>query len=70
MSDADGSVRHLLPPEYHGDRIRGPGRVLAYRTYGLDVTDRLAAAGFRDARIARPARALRGLFPPIVVARA
>ena len=68
--DADGRLRHLQPPEYHGDRIRGPGRVLAFRTYGLDVTGRLAAAGFREPRIVRPARAFRGFRPPIVVARA
>ena len=42
----DGAVVHLTTPEYHGDRLRGRGRVLAYRTYGLDITDRLHAAGF------------------------
>ena len=26
-----GEVRHLLPAEYHGDTIRGQGRVLVYR---------------------------------------
>jgi SAM-dependent methyltransferase len=47
----DGAVVHLVAtPEYHGDRLRGRGQVLAYRTYGLDVTDRLQAAGF-DASI-------------------
>jgi SAM-dependent methyltransferase len=46
----DGAVVHLTTPEYHGDRLRGRGRVLAYRTYGLDITDRLHAAGF-DASI-------------------
>ena len=42
----DGAVVHLTTPEYHGDRLRGRGKVLAYRTYGLDITDRLHAAGF------------------------
>jgi SAM-dependent methyltransferase len=46
----DGAVVHLVAPEYHGDRLRGRGKVLAYRTYGLDITDRLHAAGF-DASI-------------------
>lgn len=46
----DGAVVHLTTPEYHGDRLRGRGQVLAYRTYGLDITDRLHAAGF-DASI-------------------
>jgi SAM-dependent methyltransferase len=63
-----GAVRHLEPPEYHGDRLRGPGRVLAFRTYGRDVEDRVAAAGFHDVRIRRPARPFRGFAPPVVVA--
>lgn len=42
----DGAVVHLTTPEYHGDRLRGRGKVLAYRTYGLDIADRLHAAGF------------------------
>jgi SAM-dependent methyltransferase len=65
-----GSVRHLLPPEYHGDRIRGRGRVLAYRDYGLDIADRLTAQGFRDARLVRPTQPLWGYAVPIVVAAA
>jgi SAM-dependent methyltransferase len=48
----DGAVVHLTAPEYHGDRLRGRGRVLAFRTYGLDVLDRLRAAGF-DATLER-----------------
>jgi SAM-dependent methyltransferase len=43
----DGAVVHVLPPEYHGDRLRGRGRVLAFRTYGPDIVDRLRGAGFR-----------------------
>lgn len=41
-----GTIVHLREPEYHGDRLRGPGRVLAFRTYGLDILDRLRATGF------------------------
>lgn len=40
-----GGVNHLLTPEYHSDRIRGTGKVLAYRNYGRDITDRLRSAG-------------------------
>ena len=47
-----GAVVHLTEPEYHGDRLRGRGRVLAYRTYGLDILERLRAAGF-EARLER-----------------
>jgi len=42
----DGAVVHLTTPEYHGDRLRGRGKVLAYRTYGHDIADRLHTAGF------------------------
>ncbi|MDH5535454.1 MAG: class I SAM-dependent methyltransferase [Betaproteobacteria bacterium] len=47
----DGAVRHFLPPEYHGDTIRGQGKVLAFRNYGLDIADRLVEAGFRRAEL-------------------
>jgi SAM-dependent methyltransferase len=47
----DGEPRHLHPPTYHDDLIRGAGRVLVFRDYGRDITDRLAEAGFVDARI-------------------
>ena len=43
--------RVLLPPEYHGDWIRGARRVLCFRNYGGDIVSRLLAAGFRSARI-------------------
>ncbi len=39
---------HLLPPEYHGDLIRG--KILAYRTFGIDVFDLLERIGF-DTRV-------------------
>ena len=42
----NGRLEHLLPPEYHGDRIRGSGAVLCFRNYGTDILDRLGAAGF------------------------
>jgi len=42
----DGTIIHQLEPEYHGDRIRGQGRVLAFRNYGLDITERLESCGF------------------------
>jgi len=42
----NGAIVHLLEPEYHGDRLRGRRKVLAFRTYGLDILDRLRAVGF------------------------
>jgi SAM-dependent methyltransferase len=47
----DGQVIHLLPAEYHDDRIRGRNTVLVYRDYGRDIVQRLLAAGFASARI-------------------
>jgi len=51
---AQGSIEHLLPPEYHRDPIRGHGPVLAFRTYGRDIMDRLLQAGFAHAEMVRP----------------
>ena len=45
----NGKIRHLLPPEYHGDTIRGSSRVLCYRNYGADILERLLDCGFSDA---------------------
>jgi SAM-dependent methyltransferase len=55
-----GLVVHLTAPEYHGDRLRGRGRVLAFRTYGVDILDRLRAVGLepRLERIDDPAHAI------------
>jgi SAM-dependent methyltransferase len=56
------TVVHLVSPEYHGDRLRGRKGVLAFRTYGLDILDRLGAAGFEAAleRIDDAAHAVAG----------
>lgn len=43
----DGEVVHILPPQYHDDRIRGRRRVLAFRNYGLDIEERLESVGFK-----------------------
>ena len=34
---------HLLPPEYHGDPLRGT--ILAYRTFGIDLFEQLQELG-------------------------
>ena len=67
----NGAIEHLLPPEYHGDRIRGHGRVLAYRNYGRDIIGRLQKSGFRGADIDwRFKAAFLGQGSGVVVARA
>lgn len=44
----DGSIEHLLPPEYHGDPTNEEG-CLAFYAFGWSLLDDMRAAGFRDA---------------------
>jgi SAM-dependent methyltransferase len=56
---------HLLPPEYHGDTIRG--RILAYRIFGRDLFDELQGLGFEtDVRFATYADRRWGIFDSCV----
>ena len=50
----NGMIRHILPPEYHGDRLRGQNKVLVFRDYGLDITERLQSSGFKRTEIVTP----------------
>jgi SAM-dependent methyltransferase len=45
---ANGSVTHLLPPEYHGDPINSAGCLCFYH-FGWDILSSLRAAGFGKA---------------------
>lgn len=65
----NGEVRHLLEPEYHGDVIRGQGKVLCFRNYGMDILERLRECGFSKARFESPDRsAWWGLGTDVVIA--
>ena len=46
----DGSITHLLAPEYHGDPMREEG-ILCYQTFGWDALEAMSAAGFKDSFI-------------------
>lgn len=47
----DGALRHLAPPEYHGNpTIVGEG-VLCFYHFGWDLLDQLRAIGFRSAAL-------------------
>lgn len=46
--DADGNVRHILPPEYHGDPINS-GECLCFQVFGWDILDVFRSAGFSEA---------------------
>jgi len=50
-----GAIEHRLAPAYHGDPLRDGARILVYRDYGHDILQRLARAGFIEARLYTPA---------------
>ncbi|HLF31615.1 MAG TPA: class I SAM-dependent methyltransferase [Xanthomonadales bacterium] len=43
----DGTIKHLLAPEYHGDPLSAKG-VLCFQNFGMDLLDRMALAGFEE----------------------
>lgn len=45
--DDNGTIEHLLPPEYHGDPINDAG-CLCYYHFGWDLLDAFRSAGFAD----------------------
>lgn len=66
----NGEIKHLLEPEYHGDPIKPNGRILAYRTYGVDILDRLRSAGFSAASLRLPKSQLPwGMTRSVIVAQ-
>jgi SAM-dependent methyltransferase len=46
--DTDGSIRHLLPPQYHGDPM-SPEGVLCFTIFGWEMLELCKSVGFRDA---------------------
>jgi len=46
---ADGTLEHLLPPEYHGDPLADDHQVLCYQDFGWDILEALRSAGFSEA---------------------
>jgi SAM-dependent methyltransferase len=44
--EQDGTVRHLLPPAYHGDPVRPAEGVLVYQIFGQDLLADLERSGF------------------------
>ena len=45
--DADGSVRHFLPPVLHGDPLNQDG-ILCYHDFGWELLERMRDVGFKD----------------------
>jgi SAM-dependent methyltransferase len=56
---------HLLPPEYHGDKIRN--RIITYRTFGIDLFDTLNEIGF-ETRVEQsgPEHKVNGIYDSFV----
>jgi SAM-dependent methyltransferase len=44
----NGKIKHLLPPEYHGDPIGRRRGVLCYYTFGWELLEDMKSAGFAD----------------------
>lgn len=44
----NGEIRHLMPPQYHGDPVRKDG-ILCFQEFGWDVLDAFRMAGFGEA---------------------
>jgi SAM-dependent methyltransferase len=51
---SNDTIKYLLPPEYHGDRIQGRNQVLVFREYGRDILERLKSQGFATVNIFKP----------------
>jgi len=46
--NADGTISHLMPPEYHGDPLNTNGCLCFYH-FGWDMLENVRKLGFRDA---------------------
>lgn len=44
----DGTIEHLVEPEYHGNPVDPEGGALAYRYFGWEVLRELSGLGFRN----------------------
>ncbi len=63
------NIKHILPAQYHSDKISGHNSVLVFRDYGTDITERLLAAGFSAAWIKAPLKSYFGFSRNVIVAK-
>jgi len=66
----DGTINHILPPEYHGDPASGDG-ILSFRAFGWKILDELREAGFSRASakfIYGPIHGFMTVMLPVIVA--
>jgi SAM-dependent methyltransferase len=50
MPNADGSLVHFAPPEYHGDGVTKKG-IYTFHHFGRDILEEIKAAGFAQVSI-------------------
>jgi SAM-dependent methyltransferase len=65
----DGSINHILPPEYHEDPVKPQG-ILSFRSFGWRILDDLRAADFSSASaefVFGPLHGYMTLLNPVVV---
>jgi SAM-dependent methyltransferase len=66
---SDGSINHILPPEYHGDPASAAG-ILSFRAFGWKILDEIREAGFSYASANFVLGSLHGymtLLTPVIV---
>lgn len=67
--DAEGSITHILPPEYHGDPANKNG-ILSFRSFGWQILDEMRENGFSEATaeyIFAPVHGYNTLICPVIV---
>lgn len=65
----DGTINHILPPEYHGDPADGAG-ILSFRSFGWKILDEIRAAGFSGASakyVFGPFHGYASLLYPVII---
>lgn len=68
---SDGTINHILPPEFHGDPAK-PGGILSFRSFGWRILEELRESGFSSARaefVFAPLYGHMTLLTPIIVAQ-
>jgi len=66
----DGAIKHIHPPEYHGDPAKSHG-ILSYRVFGWKILDELRLAGFTKVSanfVFGPLHGYMQILNPVIVA--
>ena len=66
----DGTINHILPPEYHGDPAAPTEGILSFRSFGWQILDEFREIGFSDAAakfVFGPVHGHMSLLCPVIV---